>query len=213
MNCGVCNREMSLWRAHAVACVLLNPSKSFDCWEVGKITACITHPHASLPKAETQILIAVSSQDALQCFILKDKLAHPPLACFFLARLLNSGQVWVNGETNHLWIWNGVVEECAVMRTVAISTSCSWNWRNIETLNGWIRLFNTYETSQGKHERCRHSCYCFSADTLILRHIKSILPRTNNIMKSIHILYWFLCGSNSVEPAVLWLSLVIEDRI
>ncbi len=82
--------------------------------------------------------------------------------------------------------------ECALIRTVAISETCSQNWRDMEEVNERIRLFKRHQASRCKHKRCKHSRYCFQADASIRHRIKSILPRTNNIMKSIHILYWFL---------------------
>lgn len=123
--------------------------------------------------------------DPLPCFILQDKTCStgPGLVSFFR----NSGQVQVNGERSTFWVKE--LKECAVIRTVAISETCSQRCRDMDELNGRIRLFKRHKASRCKHKRCRHSRYCFQADTSIRRGIKSILARTDNIMKSIHILY------------------------
>lgn len=143
------------------------------------------HLTAERPRATRVRLIAASSPDPLPCFILQDKTCStgPGLVSFFR----NSGQVQVNGERSTFWVKE--LKECAVIRTVAISETCSQRCRDMEELNGRIRLFKRHKASRCKHKRCRHSRYCFQADTSIRRGIKSILARTDNIMKSIHILY------------------------
>lgn len=97
----------------------------------------------------------------LQCFILKDKTCSTgPGLVSFPTRLSKSGLgQW---RTNHLLDkerWR--LKECTVIRTVAISETCSQNWRDLEGLNGRIRLFKRHQTSRCKHKRCRHSRYCF----------------------------------------------------